>query len=255
MTRRAERSGVKATETTLRIVEFLHQREHASLNEVANGVGVSTSTAHRHLSTLRENGYIITEAGHHRLSLQFLTHGGRVRTMIPDHELIHRKVRQITKETGERAQFIIEEHGERVYVFTHAGSDAVRTDSTIGKRGPLHVSAAGKAILAHLSDNQLEHILEGISLEPVTQNTITEREMFESELEEVRTQGYAFNDQESVEGLRAVGVPIRYNADSVIGAISVSGPANRMTGEYFQYELPELLLGTVNEIELNLKYS
>jgi DNA-binding IclR family transcriptional regulator len=135
-------------------------------------------------------------------------------------------------------------------MYTHAGPDAVKTDATIGKRGPLHVSAAGKAILANLPANRRDQILDGIAV-PET----SEREALDSELETVRDRGYAFNDEESTSGLRAVGVPIRHRSDTVLGAISVSGPANRLTGDYFREELPNLLLGTVNEIELNIEYS
>jgi DNA-binding IclR family transcriptional regulator len=246
----SDRSRVKAVDTTLDIIQSLHQAGSASIDEVADEVGIGTSTAHRHLTTLHERGYIVREGNEYELSLRFLTHGGRRRETLPANELIHRKVRQLSEETSERVQFITEEHGERVYMYTHAGPDAVKTDATIGKRGPLHVSAAGKAILANLPANRRDQILDGIAV-PET----SEREALDSELETVRDRGYAFNDEESTSGLRAVGVPIRHRSDTVLGAISVSGPANRLTGDYFREELPNLLLGTVNEIELNIEYS
>lgn len=249
MTDTSDRSRVKAVETTLDIVQFLHQAGSASIDAVADGVGIGTSTAHRHLTTLHERGYIVRDGNEYALSLRFLTHGGRRRETLPANELIHRKVRQLSEETSERVQFITEEHGERVYMYTHAGPDAVKTDATIGKRGPLHVSAAGKAILANLPADRRKQILDGTAA-PET----AEREALDAELETVRERGYAFNDEESTAGLRAVGVPIRHGSDTVLGAISVSGPANRLTGDYFHEELPNLLLGTVNEIELNIEY-
>jgi len=245
----SDRSRVKAVDTTLDIIESLHQAGSASIDEVADEVGIGTSTAHRHLTTLHERGYIVREGNEYELSLRFLTHGGRRRETLPANELIHRKVRQLSEETSERVQFITEEHGERVYMYTHAGPDAVKTDATIGKRGPLHVSAAGKAILANLPASRRDQILNDV-VAPET----PEREALDAELETVRDRGYAFNDEESTSGLRAVGVPIRHGSDTVLGAISVSGPANRLTGDYFREELPNLLLGTVNEIELNIEY-
>ncbi|WP_128904280.1 IclR family transcriptional regulator [Halorubrum amylolyticum] len=244
-----DRGRVKAVDTTLDIVEYLHRAGSANIEEVAEGVGVGTSTAHRHLTTLHERGYIVREGNEYELSLRFLTHGGRRRKTLPANELIHKKVRQLGEDTSERVQFITEEHGERVYMYTHAGPDAVKTDATIGKRGPLHVSAAGKAILANLPADRRRRILDGVAA-PET----TEREALDEELETVRERGYAFNDEESTSGLRAVGVPVQYETDTVLGAISVSGPANRLTGDYFREGLPNLLLGTVNEIELNIEY-
>lgn len=244
-----DRGRVKAVDTTLDVVQCLHQAGSANIEEVAEGVGVGTSTAHRHLTTLHERGYVVREGNEYELSLRFLTHGGRRRETLPANELIHKKVRQLGEDTSERVQFITEEHGERVYMYTHAGPDAVKTDATIGKRGPLHVSAAGKAILANLPADRRKQILDGIAA-PET----SEREVLEEELETVRERGYAFNDEESTSGLRAVGVPVQYETDTVLGAISVSGPANRLTDDYFREELPNLLLGTVNEIELNIAY-
>jgi len=249
MGRTPDRSRVKAVDTTLDIVNHLHQVGTASIEEVAESVGIGTSTAHRHLTTLHERGYVVREENEYELSLRFLTHGGRRRETLPANEQIHRKVRQLSKDTSERVQFITEEHGDRVYMYTHAGPDAVKTDATIGKRGPLHVSAAGKAILANLPTDRQKQILDD-TVPPATD----ERAALDEELETIRERGYAFNDQESTSGLRAVGVPVRCENETVLGAISVSGPANRLTGEYFRKELPNLLLGTVNEIELNIEY-
>lgn len=249
MGNRSDRSRVKAVETTLDIVEFLHEAGSGGIDEVAESVEIGTSTAHRHLTTLYERGYLVRDGKEYELSLRFLTHGGRRRETLPANELIHKKVRQLSEETSERVQFITEEHGERVYMYTHAGPDAVKTDSTIGKRGPLHVSAAGKAILADLPAARRNEILDEI-----TTLEAAEREALNEEIEIIQDRGYAFNDEESTSGLRAVGVPIRHKSDIVLGAISVSGPANRLTGDYFRKELPKLLLGTVNEIELNIEY-
>lgn len=248
-----DRSRVKSVDTTLDIVQYLHRAGSASIEDVASAVGIGTSTAHRHLVTLYERGYLVRDGNEYELSLLFLTHGGRRREKLPANELINKKVRQLSEETSERAQFIAEEHGKRIYMYTHAGSDAVKTDATIGKRGPLHVSAAGKAILANLPADRRDRILDEDG-EAETEAGTPEREALEQELRTVREQGYAFNDEESTSGLRAVGVPVRGRDGVILGAISVSGPANRLTGEYFEEEIPELLLGTVNEIELNIQY-
>lgn len=245
----SERSRVKSVDTTLDVVQYLHHDGPVTIDEVADAVDVGTSTAHRHLVTLRDRGYVTVDDNEYDLSLMFLTHGGRLRESLPAHELINRKVRQLSEKTSERTQFITEEHGERVYLYTHAGENAVKTDATIGKRGPLHVSAAGKAILANLNAPDRRRILDDSH-----GSGTPERESIEAELETIRKQGYAFNDEESTPGLRAVGVPVRSATGRVLGSISVSGPANRLTGSYYREELPELLLGTVNEVELNIEY-
>lgn len=247
------RSRVKSVDTAFDIIQYLHDADSATLDEVAKAVDVSRSTAHRHLSTIHDRGYVVLDDGEYSLSLRFLTHGGQRRDALAATEVIEEKVRQLSEETAERVQFITEEHGERVYVYTYAGSDAVRTDATIGKRGPLRVSAAGKAILANLPADRRDEILAQRP-DRATENTITSEDELRTELAEIRERGYAFNEEESTSGLRAVGVPVHCSEGNVLGAISLSGPANRLIGEYFRTEIPDLLLGAVNEVELNLQY-
>lgn len=248
-------STVKSVETALNIVEFLHGREEASMEEITEAVGRSSSTVHRHLTTLRERGYVISKSGLYTLSLLFLTHGGRTRDRLFASEIIDRKVQQLSDRTGERVQFMVEENGQRVYVFTYSGPSGVKTDATLGKRGPLHVSAAGKAILAKLPPDQIEEILNSKPLGGPTKNAVSDPDALRGELEEIRKRGYAYNDEESTKGLRAVGVPVHDGGGSILGAFSVSGPAHRFRDTYFHEELPDLLMGAANEVELNLKYS
>ncbi len=247
-------SRIQSLETTFAIVRCLHDREMATIEEIAAEIDSSTSTVHRHLVTLRELGYVVVTDGNYQLSLLFLTHGGKTRERLFGSKMLDQKVRQLAERTAERAQFMIEENGERVYVYTHSAPSGVKTDTNVGKRGPLHISAGGKAILANLPEERTASILDDVSFEAVTERTITDRESIAIELEKIRERGYAFNDEESTERLRAVGVPIYTHDEAVFGAISVSGPAHRFRDTYFTDELPELLLGTANEIELNLRY-
>jgi DNA-binding IclR family transcriptional regulator len=119
----------------------------------------------------------------------------------------------------------------------------------------LHSVAAGKSILAHMSEEDVWQIIEDRGLPKITENTITDSETLFEELEMIREQGYSVNDQENLDGLKAIGAPILGADGQVIGALSVSGPTHRMKGEYFESELPDLLLGVVNELELNIAYS
>jgi len=102
-----------------------------------------------------------------------------------------------------------------------------------------------------MDEKEIQRLVETTTFEAVTDNTITDADELLEELEAVRQQGYAVNDEENLEGLRAIGASVT-GTQGVIGAISVSGPKPRMTGEWFREELPNILLGATNEIELNL---
>jgi len=94
----------------------------------------------------------------------------------------------------------------------------------------LHSTAAGKAILAEMPEQRVMDIISEHELPAETEHTITDPDSLVEELDEIREHGIAYNDEESVEGLRAVGVPVRGSNGIAIGALSVSGPSNRLRG-------------------------
>lgn len=247
-------NGVKTTQTAFAIVERLQELDGSGISELASEMGLAKSTIHRHLNTLQELGYVVREGDTFYVGLGFLNLGEYARTRKQEYVMAEPKVKEIARETEERAQFIVEEHGHGVYVYRARGSHAVRTDPGIGKHIPLHAVAAGKAILANLREQEVQRILNQRGLSQINEHTITNREALFEELKAIRKRGYSFNNQENIEGLRAVGVPVRGGDESVLGALSVSGPIHRMKGEWFESELPDLLLGTANELELNIKY-
>ncbi|SDQ56444.1 IclR family transcriptional regulator [Natronobacterium texcoconense] len=250
-----DRGRTKTTATTFRVIEALSQRGGGRVTELADELGLAKSTVHRHLSTLEDLEYVVNEGGTYRLGFRFLELGERTRTRSEAYQLAAQKVDDLAEETDERAQFIVHEHGKGVYVFRATGERAVQTDSEVGKRIPLHATAAGKAILAHLPRERASEIVDQHGLEAVTPNTVTETEALFDQLETIRERGYSINNQENIEGLRAVGVPVQYGNGTVIGALSVSGPTHRFSDELVEETLPTLLLGAANELELNIQYS
>lgn len=247
--------GIGATETTFDVIEQIGERGEARVTELADELGMAKSTVHNHLQTLRRRGYVLQDGDEYRLSLRFLHLGQRVRTRQPAYELARDKVKKLAAQTGERSQFIVEEHGYGVYMFRESGSEAVHTDSEIGKRIPLHATSAGKAILASLPEPDVEEVVARRGLERFTDRTITDEGELHEELERIRERGYADNRGESTNSLWAVGVPVSTTDGRVLGALSVSGPSQRMKGERIRSELPDLLLAVANELELNIRYA
>jgi DNA-binding IclR family transcriptional regulator len=246
---------VRAAETMFDIVEHLHEQDGLTVTEIADDLGYAKSTVHRHLSTLSGRGYLVKKSDLYYVGLQFLALGEQARNRYDAYQLAQDKVQNLAEETEERAQFIVEEHGEGVYIHRSLGERAVQTDPGIGKRIPLHATAAGKAILANMPEDRLFEIIERAEFRPLTANTITSRDELLNELDAVRERGYAFNKQENLDGLRAIGAPVSNPNGEIIGALSVSGPTNRFKGERFRETLPDLLLGAANELELNIAYS
>jgi DNA-binding IclR family transcriptional regulator len=107
--------------------------------------------------------------------------------------------------------------------------------------------------LAHLPDERVRELLAG-ELAQRTENTLTDPDELRDELERIRERGYAYSMQESVEGMRAVAAPILLDG-TVVGSISLAGPANRFVGDRFETEIPDMVRGAANELELKLTYS
>lgn len=246
--------SVKAVETLFDILEFVHQGDGVTISEAASALDYAKSTVHRHLSTLEQRGYVVNEDGYY-VGLRFLEFGEDARNRRRAYQLAKEKVEELAEKTDERAQFLVEEHGEAVYIHRAVGNHAVRTDPGIGKRIPLHATASGKGILAAMPPEKVSRIIEQAAFEQITDKTITDPETLYDELAQIRDRGYAFNREENLDGLHAVGVPVRGPEGTVIGGLSVSGPSHRFTGERFEEELPSLLLGTANELELNIAHS
>lgn len=243
---------VASVERSYTIIHALQERNGARIQELSTHLDLAPSTIHKHLATLKQLGYVRKEGDEYQLGMRFLTIGGHIRNSKKGYRLAIELVSRLVNEVDERAQFVVEDGGRGFYLHTGITQHAVQIDRQMGKRRYLHASASGKAILANLPDDRVEEILDRWGMPAETPATITDRKELYVELEEIRATGVAFNDGESIEGLRAVGAPVKTPQDTVLGAFSVSAPAHRLKGERYEEELPDLILGFANELELNL---
>lgn len=245
---------IGAVERSLEMIDAIQELDGARVTELADYLDLAPSTVHSHLSTLEANRYLVKESDEYNVGLEFLSRGGFARQRKSTYTMAFDIVEKLADRTEERAQFLVEEHGRGVYLHTATGDHAVQVNARLGRVNYLHASAAGKAIFSHLPERRVEEIIDRWGLNQFTEETITDRETLWDELETTRERGYSFNFEESITGLRAVGVPVRDPAGQVIGAFSISGPTNRLKGEWISKEIPDLLLGAANELELNTEF-
>lgn len=246
---------VKTVRTTFSIVETVQELDGAGISEIADALGIAKSTVHRHVSTLYDEGYLVkNDEDEYELGLRFLYHGAIARNRNPAFEIARSKVETLAEQTDERAQFMVEEHGRAISIEKVSGGQGVHTDFKLGQRVPMHATSTGKVILANLPESRVDEIIEMHGLPGITDETITDRESLFDELERVRNRGYGYNRGEYIEGLHSVAAPVFGPKDEVVGAFGISGPAHRLKGDVFEEELPDLLLGATNEVELNIMY-
>jgi len=244
---------IGSVETVFDIVEVIQREEGATASDVADEVDKSLSTVYDYLSTLHKRDYVRHEDGTYYVGLEFLNHGMHARNRYETAEIAEPILDTLAEETGEVVWYYVEENGRSAVIVRRTGEEAVQTVGRMGWRSPLHQTAAGKTILAHLPGERVDEIIDEHGLEPLTENTLSDREDLAEELAEIRDRGYSLNDGETVDGLRAVAAPV-ITDDEVRGAVSVSGPSHRIEKERFREELPQQVLGAANQIELTLNY-
>jgi DNA-binding IclR family transcriptional regulator len=246
---------IRSVERSVRILERIVNEDEGGVNELARALDYSPSTVHAHLATLHDLGYLVTVDGEYAVSNRFLQFARHAQSRIEGLDVIRANVRRLADETGESAQFMIEEHGRGIYVERAEGERGAPNDTSLGKPRYLHMCASGKAILAHLPRERVTEIVDRWGLPAQTARTITDEETLFAELDAIRDEGVATNEGETVDGLTAVGAPIRSADGRVIGSISVSGPAHRISsnGEIRERYRDELI-GAVEDVALNLKY-
>ncbi|MFC7157430.1 IclR family transcriptional regulator [Halomarina halobia] len=246
---------VGATETSFAVVEQLREEGGLGVTEVADRVGISKSTAHAHLWTLVDLGYVVKEGPTYHLGLKFLDLGDHARTRQNLYHIAKQEVDELISAVGERGQVMVEENGRGVYIYQAKTERAIQTDSHIGTVVDLHATAVGKSYLAFLPDDDLEALLDTLELAARTDRTLTDRESLREELTLVRERGFALNDEERIAGMRAVGAPILSDDGRVLAALSVSGPTTRMNGEWFREEVPDKVTQAARIIGIKATYS
>ena len=138
---------------------------------------------------------------------------------------------KLCNELGETVHMGVLEDKSAVYVLKKESSFTIRMYSRVGKTIPLYCTAIGKVLLSDMSERELQHYLGRVTLKPFTPNTVKDEQALRSELEKIRNQGWASDDEEHEMGTLCIGAPIRDYTGKVIAAMSVSWPLFRFDPE------------------------
>jgi DNA-binding IclR family transcriptional regulator len=200
------------------------------LKAICDITGIHKSTAHRFLKHLERERYLIrTEAGAYligpRLS-QMSAHGNQGATL----QAVARPILwELWKSTQETVNLAVLDQRTVLYVDVIESPHEFRLSSRVGTRRSLHVTALGKALAAFLPPEVRDNVLSTITFQPATSKTIMNLLQFRQDLEKIRRQGFAVDDEEAVQGARCVSAPILNSDREPIAAVSVSGPVTRVS--------------------------
>ena len=224
------RYPIESVDNALKLLLLLRDRPAISVSEVSEELSVAPSTAHRLLAMLVHRGFVRQDpatkayaAGPVLAEISFAA--------LRDSDIRPRArpfIEELVREVGETVHLVML-NGTRV-LFTDCveGTRALRAGSRVGTRLPAQCTAGGKVLLAELPDDQIRELYRDEELEQLTPRSVATVTGLLTRLDETRRHGYALNDGESEEELRAVAVAIRDLAGRVRAAITLSAPGYRL---------------------------
>lgn len=228
-----EGATIQSLDRAVRVMKILAQSEGMSLTEVSDAAGESPSTIYRVLTTLQHHGIVdFVEADQlwfigvetFRIGSAFL---GRTRLV----ERSRPVMRELMGRTGETANLAIADEGQVIFVSQVETHEPIRAFFRPGTRTPMHVSGAGKAMMAHYPQERIDALIRQQGLPGFTDSTITERGALIADLAATRARGWSVDDEERTAGMRCIAAPIFNEFGEAIAGISISGPSVRVSPE------------------------
>jgi IclR family KDG regulon transcriptional repressor len=223
---------IQSLQRGLGMLEIIAKQETGMTTaEVSREIGLHSSTTFHLLRTLSTLGYLAQDEATKRYHLgSKLFHlAGSAWTEVQLLKMAKPFLVDMAQQTGEASHLAVLERGEVIVVGKIDGSSPVGVSERVGYPRPAHCTAIGKILLAYLPGPELKAFLEKAELRPSTPRTITAAPILEQELERVRGQGYAFDDEEFNQGIRCLAAPVRNFTGHVLAAIGISGPVWRVS--------------------------
>jgi DNA-binding IclR family transcriptional regulator len=232
---------VKSLVKALNILELLSEGNEApyTLTQLSRHLHLNISTVHRLLANLINHGFVeeAPESSGYRLSFKVLRMGLQVLDRLDFRRVAEPLLQQLSLDTQEVVQLAILQGTRAITIAKYGSNEDMELELGLGEDMPLHCTGVGKLLLAYQGRQFLNQIARTLRLPRFTPHTITNLASLRKELEPIREQGYALDEEEILEGLRCVAGPVFDHTGRVIAAFSVAGPAARLAPP----RLPEII--------------
>ena len=242
------------------ILDILGQSSQGiSIRELSTKIKLPKGTTHRLLSSLSYFGYVHQDpkTRNYFLGLKLVELGQLLLSQLDLRKEAESFLRDLAERIKETVHLVFLDRNEIVYIDkleTDQNPSGLRMASRVGLRNPAHSCAVGKVLLADLPEEALNNFIREKGLPKRTENTITNPTHLKEHLNLVRTQGYAIDDEENEKGIRCVAAPIRNEVRRAVAAVSISGPAFRITKKVIQESLRKEVMETALKISLRLGF-
>lgn len=233
---------------------FSVEETELGISALAKELGVAKSTAHRLAVTLATEGFLEQnlDNGRYRLGLALFELGTLVRRRMDVSTMGRPLLGALRDTTQEAVHLAVLAQTDIVYLYNLESSQAVGTRSYIGMRKPAFCTSEGRVLLSFAPVELISAVMKGGLLKR-TPNTIVDPKALARILDEVRTSGYAVDDEESEIGMRGLAAPVRDATGKVIAAVGLNGPLQRLSKKELRRLVPQVV-GTADSISARMGY-
>ena len=245
-----------SNQSVLKLTQLLQclagSRVPMRLQEIAGAINIPQTTTLRYLVALVQEGYVFQDniSGRYGLTWKLCHLGEQAKVHMSLRTISSDIISELTRKVTFGICLVIEQDMECVYL--DCVYDPKFSLLRIGKSTPMHASSSGKILLSGFSDAQIDELIARRGLPKLTERTITTREQLMENLDMIRSNGYALDDEECERGLRCVAVPIYSYAERPKAALSMFGSAEQMDMACIEHEILPLLREAAAEISSRL---
>jgi len=232
------KTTVRAVERALDLLLCFTVQNEWAMTELAEKVGLHKSTVHRMLATLEEKGFVSRDrfSDRYRLGLRIWELSANMSGADDPAVLALPEMERLRESLGETVSLYIRDGAERIRIQAVQSNQAVRRVAPVGVRLPLYVGASSKVLIAFEEPSKREELLLDESW-PAS----FDRSYYRDQLAEIEKLGYATSFEERETGAAAVAAPVYSRSRKLLAALSVSGPANRLTPEVMREHAPAIM--------------
>jgi IclR family KDG regulon transcriptional repressor len=239
---------------TFQIIDLLAKHSRGlRLSEMSAALGLPSSSIHHILSMLRSGDYVDQDSDNkrYRLGFKFLVISSTILDHLDIRRTAYSHLRQLHQQVNETVNLTILRNGQVTFIDKIQKVGGLSLDTYIGFSTAPHAAASGKVLLSELGRSEIEAIYRTKSLKAYGKNTITSKAQLMEDLENVRKQGYAIDNEEYYEGVRCVAAPVRASS-KIVAAVSVTGSIFTMTMERINKEIIRWVKDTAGRVSAEL---
>ncbi|MFC1891369.1 IclR family transcriptional regulator [Thermodesulfobacteriota bacterium] len=225
-------------------------------SELSKSLGINKAAVTRLLYTLERAGFLEKKSATNGYSLTVKPFriGSVYLNNVDMHAIAMPHLAELSSKYKETAHLAVLYENKAFFIDRVESSQSIRMKSLVGSKLPVHCTAIGKVLLAYQDKEYINHFLQSVELEKYTPATITDPEELKIHLKELRTQGFAVDNIEHEAELKSTAAPVRNHEGKVIAAISIAGPAYRMSNEKLFNRIIKSVVETADKISHKLGY-